>query len=73
MPRDYGQAAIRHFLDAQMLAEAGRYDDAGHLIGFAAECALKKAASGFTTPPNAEIEGHLPGPLKKADSKHPGS
>jgi hypothetical protein len=64
MARDYGQAAVRHFIDAETLAAAGRYDDAGHLIGLAAECALKHGAQGFTNPKNAEIEGHLP-PIKR--------
>jgi hypothetical protein len=64
MPSDYTQAARRHYLDAERLADAGRHDNAGHLIGFAAECALKKAALGFFPKGQSEIEGHLPGGLK---------
>ena len=60
MARDYGQAAVRTYLDAERLAHEGRHDCAGHLIGLAAECSLKKAAGGFTSPKNAEINGHLP-------------
>ncbi len=60
MARNYEQAALRHFADAEALAEAGRYDGAGHLIGLAAECALKHGAQGFTVPKNREIDGHLP-------------
>jgi hypothetical protein len=61
--RNYAQSAIRHFQDAESLAASGRYDDAGHLIGLAAECALKHGARGFTRPANSEIDGHLP-PVK---------
>ncbi len=43
MPEAYGDAAKRHYADARMLAASQRYDNAGHLIGFAAECALKHA------------------------------
>lgn len=44
-PEDYGGAAARHFMDASSLREAGRLDNAGHLIGFAAECAIKTRIS----------------------------
>ena len=38
---DYSSSAIRHFEDAITLQAAGTLDNAGHLIGFAAECAIK--------------------------------
>ena len=38
---DYQAAAIRHYQDAFALRNAGRLDNAGHLIGFSAECAIK--------------------------------
>lgn len=38
---DYHAAAIRHYRDASVLRDAGRLDNAGHLIGFSAECAIK--------------------------------
>jgi hypothetical protein len=38
---NYGAAAIRHFVDAELLAKGERWGGAGHLVGFAAECALK--------------------------------
>jgi hypothetical protein len=38
---NYGAAAIRHFADAELLAKNQRWGGAGHLVGFAAECALK--------------------------------
>ena len=40
-PEDYQAAAIRHYQDATALRDAGRLDNAGHLIGFSAECAIK--------------------------------
>jgi hypothetical protein len=40
-PEDYQAAAIRHYQDASALRDAGRLDNAGHLIGFSAECAIK--------------------------------
>lgn len=41
MSENYGEASIRHYVDAEALAHGGRYDGAGHLIGFSAECAIK--------------------------------
>lgn len=40
-PEDYKAAAIRHYQDSITLREAGQFDNSGHLIGFAAECAIK--------------------------------
>lgn len=40
-PEDYQAAAIRHFQDATTLRSTGQLDNAGHLIGFSAECAIK--------------------------------
>ena len=40
-PEDYEGAAIRHYQDAEALRQTHRFDNAGHLIGFAAECAIK--------------------------------
>ena len=37
----YTEAAKRHETDAKLLDEAGRFANANHLLGFAAECALK--------------------------------
>lgn len=41
MAENYESAALRHFEDAATLQLSGRLDNAGHLIGFAAECAIK--------------------------------
>ena len=41
MSENYKASAIRHFSDAENLANAGSFAGAGHLIGFSAECAIK--------------------------------
>jgi hypothetical protein len=41
LPEVYSKAALRHFLDAEKLASCSRFDNAAHLVGFAAECAVK--------------------------------
>ncbi len=52
-------AAIRHFLDTDLLHFHGCYDNAGHLIGFSAECAIKhKIASLGGQEPNLAL--HIP-------------
>ena len=61
--RNYAQAAVRHFRDAELLAASQCLGGGGHLIGLAAECALKHAARKITSPPDAEIRSHLPGGL----------
>lgn len=43
MSNAYADAAERHFKDALALKSQGRLDNAGHLIGFSAECAIKSA------------------------------
>lgn len=45
MLEDYESAAVRHYQDALALKEQGKLDNAGHLIGFSAECAIKAALS----------------------------
>ena len=59
MNETYDEAAIRHFADAETLAGAQRYDNAGHLIGFAAECAIKHAFA-LIEPSDASPRLHLP-------------
>lgn len=60
---DYRAAAIRHYRDARTLGSAGNYDNAGHLIGFSAECAIKESLSIIGTGSPAE---HLPTLLSAA-------
>lgn len=59
MPESYSEAAVRHFSDADYLAATGRYDDAGYLIGFAVECAIKHAIQA-TRPTLDAPHLHLP-------------
>ncbi|MGD0961299.1 MAG: hypothetical protein ABSB19_15940 [Methylomonas sp.] len=66
----YDSAAIRHFEDAELLKDSKKLDNAGHLIGFAAECAIKHKISTIhssTTVPH----GHFPDILISA-RKHLG-
>ena len=39
---NYANAALRHWHDAKLLEEENRMENADHLYGFAAECAIKK-------------------------------
>ena len=59
MPEDYESAAIRHFEDAVALQSSGRLDNAGHLVGFAAECAIKSKIRALQSANDAP-HGHLP-------------
>ena len=47
----FEHAARRHFADAEDLADRQRLDNAGHLIGLAAECAVKHAVRHVTPNP----------------------
>jgi hypothetical protein len=59
LAQDYEGAAVRHFEDAETLRLSGRVDNAGHLIGFAAECAIKHRISSIRPGANSP-QGHLP-------------
>jgi HEPN domain-containing protein len=65
MAEDYAAAARRHFRDAEKLAKCGRYDSAGHLIGFAAECAVKYCVENLR-PAEATPHLHFPQLIEKA-------
>jgi len=56
---DYQSAAVRHYEDAKSLQNLGRLDNAGHLIGFSAECAIKHKIKSLQ-PSGASLHGHLP-------------
>lgn len=56
---DYASAAIRHYIDAEKLKSSGSIDNAGHLVGFAAECALKYKISTIS-PDMDRPRGHFP-------------
>lgn len=65
LPENYESAASRHFEDATGLREAGRTDNAGHLIGFAAECAIKCRITALQPGANSP-QGHFPDLLVSA-------
>ena len=46
MSENYTEAALRHWRDAELLKEQNRVENADHLFGVAAECALKAQVSG---------------------------
>jgi hypothetical protein len=50
---NYKSAALRHFEDAVALQSSGRPDNAGHLVGFAAECAIKHKIVSLRSAANA--------------------
>lgn len=64
-PENYEEAAIRHYTDAASLKEAGRLDNAGHLIGFAAECAIKHRIDSLGNGASSPAQ-HLPDILPAA-------
>jgi hypothetical protein len=65
LPESYVESALRHFEDAELLADGGRVDGAGHLIGFAVECAIKHAVVS-TRPPAGVPHVHLPKLIEQA-------
>ena len=65
MADDYADAAVRHYRDAENLAERGRFDNAGYLIGYAAECAMKQKLRDLHSDPNRDFDGHHPGPQRQ--------
>ena len=56
---DYESSAIRHLADATQLKSLGKIDNAGHLIGFAAECAIKHHLSTIYSN-QKKPHGHFP-------------
>jgi hypothetical protein len=62
-PEDYIGSAVRHFDDAVTLQSNGTLENAGHLIGFAAECAIKSRIGDLG---NDSLMGHLPDILPAA-------
>ena len=68
---NYESAARRHFQDALALEASGSVDNAGHLIGFAAECAIKFRIMSLR-PGESSPHGHFPDILIAA-RKHLGA
>lgn len=65
---DYESSAVRHLANAELLKERGELDNAGHLVGFAAECAIKFRIATLR-PMQGAPHGHLP-ELLYAARKH---
>jgi hypothetical protein len=59
LAEDYESSAARHFDDATLLRASGKLDNAGHLIGFAAECAIKHRITTLQ-PRHDSPHGHFP-------------
>jgi hypothetical protein len=59
MTEEFGEAALRHLTDSEMLADGERWGGAGHLIGFAAECAIKHRIK-TVLPKQDTPQGHFP-------------
>ena len=58
----FPDAARRHRLDAKHLAADRRFQNAGHLLGFAAECLAKEilAGAGITLNKSSGLREHFP-------------
>ena len=67
----YEHAARRHFADAEDLAGRRRLDNAGHLIGLAAECAVKHAFRQAGPNPRPIHFPQLTAEVRKLGGRHP--
>lgn len=58
----FSDSARRHRRDAQQLAAAHRFQNAGHLLGFAAECLAKEILerAGITLDKSSGLREHFP-------------
>ena len=61
----FEHAARRHFADAEDLAARRRLDNAGHLVGLAAECAVKHAVRNVAPNPPRIHFPELTGEMRK--------
>ena len=59
MDEEYGEAAVRHLTDADILADGNRWGGAAYLVGFAAECAIKHRIETLR-PQQGVPHGHFP-------------
>ncbi|MGO4167880.1 hypothetical protein [Novosphingobium sp. YAF33] len=60
MADDYAASAKRHSEAASDLAANAKYDNAGYLIGYTAECAIKHKMRQVSGQATERIEGHCP-------------
>ena len=56
----FSAAARRHRDDARHLAASDRFQNAGHLIGFAVECLTKAVLERAGIPIDTQYRGHFP-------------
>ena len=56
----FADAAIRHRDDARHLASSKRFQNAGHLIGFAAECLVKAELQKAGITVDKDLRKHFP-------------
>mgnify|MGYP001321785629 CR=1 FL=1 len=66
MKADFHDAHERHWEDAKQLFQAGRWANADHLYGLAAECGLKRLMLAFGMPYDTAKDW----PAKKSDREH---
>lgn len=69
MTDSFADAATRHRHDARLLAESARYQNAGHLIGFAAECFVKAQLEQAEVDIGHKLKRHFPD-LAKQIGRH---
>ena len=67
----FEDAARRHFVDAEDLAGRQRLDNAGQLIGLAAECAVKHAFCHVAPNPPRIHFPELTAEIRKVGGRHP--
>jgi hypothetical protein len=70
MSDDYQSAALRHLADAEVLASSMCWGGAGHLVGLAAECAIKHRIESLR-PAQRAPHAHFPEIIEVA-KKHVG-
>ncbi len=56
---NYKSSALRHFSNALVLQMAKEFDNAGHLLGLAVECAIKNKCN-LSRQDFSKGDGHLP-------------
>lgn len=71
MGENYSHAASRLRHDAKKLASGGRFQNAGYLIGLAAECLVKEILenAAVTIDRQSDLRHHFPTLVKKITSK----
>lgn len=65
---DYKSSALRHFESALILESQQKYDTSAHLLGIAAECAIKSKCK-IERQDLISTHGHLPDLLRVAKNK----